>query len=244
MDTKTPETATAPIDMDAQLHLFGVDSSSRPTATRFPPAFNPTAKPLWLEVLESPKIKALSKQKASIQWQAVLRSYLMACGAAQVYPFNGKSDFEETSRSFLVNARKQVVKFFAEQGIFQHLKIQSVKRNFSFTESNFIIEVQANLRPIEDPTLERWIQSLPSPGFKKHLDGTYRRSIHAHIDAWFQMDSEQNAVVGYRIFCRTPVRLLEPNLPNRNRLGNYVDKKIWGPIAKEHPFENIGNRNF
>lgn len=234
----------ASVIRDAQLHLFGINSDSQPTVTRYPKPFNPMAMPVWKTVLESEGYALYAKTNISsaARWTYCVKEFLKACATQKVYPFSGKADFETSARTFLTSARRNLVRWFTEAGIFNVARIKSVTRNHSFTQQNFSIEVCAELRPISDPTFISWLQRLPNPGFKK-VDNLYRRSIQAHIDVEFEI-RRGVPYLTYRIFCHTPVRILDPSLLGRNKLSKFVDDKLWNPLIKEHSVETLGNRRF
>lgn len=234
----------ASVIRDAQLHLFGINSDSQPTVTRYPKPFNPIAMPVWKTVLESEGYALYAKVNISstARWTYCVKEFLKACATQKVYPFAGKADFETSARAFLTSARKSLVGWFKQSGIFDVARIKSVTRSHSFTQQNFSVEVCAELRPISDPTFIAWLTQLPNPGFRK-VDSLYRRSIQAHIDVEFEM-RRGVPYLTYRIFCHTPVRILNPGLLGRNKLSKFVDDKLWTPLIKEHPVEGLGNRRY
>lgn len=234
----------ARFEKDAQLQLFGIDSSSRPTPTRFPKTFNPAAAMVWRQILESQEYADFCKTHtlASEMWQYCVKAYLKACATESIYPFGGRSDFEELTRSFLTSARKKLVRWFKESGILEVTKVRKVSRSCEFTHQNFVLEVVAELRPIDDPTFERWLVKHPQPGFKK-VEGMYQRSLAAHIDVFYYV-SRNTSYLKYRIFCHTPVRVLEPGHLGKSKLTQYVEKKLWNPIIEAQPLEGTSNRRY
>lgn len=237
------EAAVRPV-RDADLSLFGIDNTGQPTPTRYPKVFSSGAHKLWLEVLQSPSYTkaANSGKPASALWQIAVKEFLKSCAANDVYAFEGRHDYEATAKSFLKSTRAKVVKFFEEAGFFQHLKVKSIKRSYDFTANNFSITCESELRPVNDPTFERWLATLPSPNMRKQEDGVYRRAVHAHVDVWYRV-SRGKCYLGYRIFCHTPVRLLN-DLPSRRKLEQFVEKKLWLPAVRDHRMPSVGNKNF
>lgn len=237
------ETA-ARIVRDADLGLFGIDSNGQPTPTRYPKAFSKGAHKVWLSVLDSPAYQkdVRAGKPASVLWQVAVRLFLKACAADGVYAFEGRPDHEATAMAFLKSTRSKVVRYFDDAGFFDHLKIRSVKRDYSFTANNFSISCEAALRPVTDATFERWLEGLPSPNLRKHEDGVYRKSVYAHVDVWYRV-TRGTSYLGYRIFCHTPVRLLN-DLPSKAKMSDYVERKLWLPAVRENRIAKLGNKNF
>lgn len=234
----------AKFEKDAQLQLFGIDSTSQPTPTRYPKTFNAQGLRIWNEVLESAAYQQFKKcsPKASQMWEYCIKAFLKQCAANEIYPFTGRADFEELTTSFLTSARSTLVKWFHESGIFNVVKIRSVTRAYTFTHQNFSLEVTAELRPISDPTFEAWLTKNPVPGFKKQ-EGIYKKSLKAHIDVEHFV-KRGTPYLTYRVFCHTPVRALDPNLLGKAKLSKYVETKLWDPLIKAQPIEGLGNRRY
>lgn len=232
------------IEKDAQLHMFGVDSTSQPTPTRFPKTFNPANHKIWLKVLEDEAYQRFlaGNPPAQKRWEYVIKAYLRACSTANVYPFAGRTDFEDLAKSFLKSARTILVNWFKDSGIFNVVKIQRVERKHSFTHQNFCIEVTATLKPISDPTFDAWLVKHPMPGFRKE-DGIFRKSLRAHLDVEYSMRDGQPCLT-YRIFCHTPIRSIDPSLMDHTKLTKYVDTKMWDPMIRELRIDGLGNRLF
>lgn len=235
----------ARVEPDAQLQVFGVDTAYQPTPSRFPKTLNPQGLKIWTTILESKEYADFKSKNplTSKLWAYCIRTYLKNAAAADVYPFTGRHDFHETALSFLSAARKKLVKWFDQSEIFDYLKIKSISRDYTFTHQNFSLEVRAELRPISDPTFEAWLTRIPEPGFKKQLDGTYHKAVHAHIDVHFHVRGGVGYLT-YRVFCHTPVRILEPGAMSKAKLGKYVETKLWSPLIKQYPVGSIGNRRF
>lgn len=240
--TLAPDRVEAAITKDAQLQLFGINSDSQPTPTRFPKTFNPAGLRIWTAVLESELYKSFkaSNPPASKMWEYCVKAYLKMCAANDVYPFAGRSDFEALTKSFLKSARTVLVDWFKESGIFNVVKVKSVRRSHTFTHKNFSLEVKAELRPISDPTFMAWLIKHPLPGFKKE-EGVYRKSIRAHIDVEYTMERGVPYLT-YRIFCHTPIRSLDPSLLGKSKLTKYVETQLWDPLIRDHRIEGLGNR--
>lgn len=245
LQAKQVELSYPRLEYDAQLQVFGVDTAYQPTPSRFPKAFNPQGLKVWTTILDSAlyaKFKS-NNNKTSKLWAFCIREYLKRAAASNLYPFTGHHDFEETAIAFLAAARQKLVRWFDESHIFDYLKIKSIERDYTFTHQNFSLEVKAELRPISDPTFEQWLTKIPSPAFKKQLDGTYHKSVHAHIDVHFHVQAGVGYLT-YRVFCHTPVRVLEPGALSKARLMKYVESKLWSPLVKQYPMDKIGNRRF
>lgn len=231
---------------DADLALFGIESKTPPSITKYPAAFNKNAHRYWKATLEGTEYtKAREKVGATSQalWTLAIRLFLKSCAAANVYAFEGKHNYEEVAREFLTSARKQLAAYIKASGIFDVMKVKKVTRNYTFTHQNFFIEVQADLRPNDDPSVVSWLTNKPSPGFSKHVDGSYRRSVQAHIELAYTPKRDGTATLSYRIFCHTPARLLA-DVPNKKKLEQYVEKKLWLPICKDSPIDALRNRTF
>ena len=230
---------------DAQLQVFGIDTKNQPTPTRFPKAFNAQGMKLWEQILSSSAYVEFKRKHESTSelWSFCIREFLKLSTENNVYPFTGKHDFEETARGFLEAARRKLVRWFDESGIFTLCKIKSVERDYTFTHNNFSLEVTAELRPISDPTFHAWLVKSPQPGFTKQVDGTFHRSVHAHIDVHFYLKSGV-PYLRYRVFCHTPVRVLEPNAIGKAKLSKFVETKLWNPLIKQLPIGDVGNRRY
>ncbi len=230
----------APIVRDANLSLFGISHSDHPTRSRYPKVFNPQALRLWESVLSSDAYVAFRERTSNTQslWTFAVQAFLKRCGEEDVYPFAGQHDFEGTAKAFLTSSRRKLVQFFTAHGFFEHLRVSRVERSANFTAQNFSVECIAHLKPIEDPTFDAWLTRLPEPAFVKSQDGSLTRSVHAHIEVFYRV-TRTGAVLGYRIFCHTPLRLIDGKLPTKKRMLDYVDRNLWRPIVKEHPIPGI-----
>lgn len=231
---------------DADLSLFGISSSDQPTRSRYPKAFNPQALRVWDEVLESNAYKTFRQKTPETQklWSFAIQQFLRECSLSNTYPFSGSHDFEGTARAFLASSRRKLVAFFEAQGFFKHLRVTNVSRSTSFTAQNFVVECTANLKPIEDPTFEAWLMRLPEPAFVKKQDGTLSRNVHAHIEVFYRV-THKGAVIGYKVFCHTPLRLINGKIASRRKMQEYVDREFWRPLIKEVPVSGIpANRLF
>lgn len=225
---------------DADLSLFGVSHSEQPTRSRFPKAFNAKGLSLWSAILDSAAYTRFRNETPETQklWVYCIQEYLKRCRAADLSPFVAGHDFEETARAFLTSSRRRLVSFFEKHGFFKHLKIVRVNRSVSFATGNFVIEVEADLRPIQDPTFDSWLQQLPEPAFSRHQDGVLRRSVHAHIDVHYRVSSK-GAHLGYRIMCHTAMNMLTTERLTRPQMQKFVDNKLWRPIVKNQPIKGI-----
>lgn len=241
----TVKVLAAPLVKDADLSLFGISHSDQPTRSRYPKVFNPQALRLWESMLASDAYTTFRNKTPETQrlWMFAVQQFLKDCAAQDVYPFSGSHDFEATARAFLTSSRRKLVEFFRKQGIFDHMKVVKVNRSANFTANNFVIECTADLRPIEDPTFETWLMKLPEPAFVRAQDGSLTRSVHAHIDVFFRV-TNAGATIGYRVFCHTPLRLIDGKVATRKKMQDYVDRNFWRPLIKDHPMHGLSNKLF
>lgn len=228
------------------VELLGVDTSTWPSASMFPTTFGREGSSLWRKIFESSwyEKNRPAHTDPSLFWTALVKQYLKLCEKNGIYPFSGLNDetSKTTNLNFLVSARQLASDFFDRTEFFTKVGIVSLKRNFTFNRTSFIVESTATLKGT-DPTTAAWITKPNLPGFKLE-DGVYRRTLKANVD--LLMKEERGLwTLTLRIFCHTPV--LIPNLskiPTRKRLATYAEKTLWLPAVRQQRFLNIGNRLF
>jgi hypothetical protein len=243
-----PETAAVRHAKDADIGLLGLNTQDAPSYARFPPCFNKAANTVWRDTIESDGYKAVYKKASGTGelWTVAVKLFLKRCDAVGVFPFSNAHDFEKTATAYLKAARRKLVAFVDKHGLFDHLRVSSVDRSYTFTDKNFRLVCKATLRRIDDPTMRVFMQRLPEPSFKMHSDGVYRKSVHAGIDLEFTMSPYGDASFTYTIFCHTPIHLIRPELPSKKRLTTYADRQLWIPILKAARFKGkgVGNKLF
>lgn len=236
------ENAARRIVRDAQLELLNIDSQSQPTVTRYPQTFNPAAAVIWRDLINSPEYKAFcaGSDSAAARWKFAVMTFLKNCKAQDMYPFSGAHDFEEVARKFLRNARTTLIDWFHQSKVFDYVRLASVTRESSFTHNNFRITVRAKLRPISDPTFERWLVMRPHPGFVRE-GSMYANQLRAHLRVEFEVVDGQ-PTMNYSVFCHTPIRAFDVGRYTSEHLSRYVDEKLWKPLIRELPITGAGSR--
>lgn len=233
---------------DVELSILGISTTKAPSITNFPKQFNPDAFQVWGDLLNSEWYAELKAEGGSATdlWYDVIREYMRDCADFGVFPFNhaNQKSNNEVAMSFLNSSRLKVKRFLDDVEMFKQVKIARVERKYEFLPQSFTVTNIAYLKPITDPTFEKWLTRIPLPKFTPDGKGIYRKNLQANIDLTMEVRKGQTKLI-YSIFCHTPVSIPDySKMPTKSKLTQYAEKTLWLPIIRAHRFENIGGRLF
>lgn len=233
---------------DERLTILGVDSTIDPTVSKMPRVYNAMAHKQWREV-----IKALVfTKKPEENWLEAIRLFLKACKAenVEVYDEDSIEAHNGGIEDWLKSNRVKAIKYCNDTDIFKKFGIRSVKRTVKvmgeYGERKFVIMVEARLKAIEDPTLEKWLLEAPIPGFVRqgNVGKLYTKAVNSAASIDFNLSS-RTPTVTVSILCHSI-----PMIPNRRgtvtlkALAKHIETEMWLPIVRRVKFKNVGTKLF
>ena len=225
------------------LTLLGVDGSKNPTVSRYPKAYNPGAHGAWVRALSSVTLG----EDTLANWMLAIRAFLKICRDEGFEPFNNSNIevINDGIESWLKSNRLKCIKYADDSGIFKHFNIRSVKRTVSVSgqqDRNFFVKNVAQLKAIEDPTLEKWLLTNPMPGFVSNNAGLYTKNVNAATRIEVNFSSRTSATIALEIYCHSlPV---VPNKQTKKALAKHIETNMWVPLVKRYKFSGIGSKQF
>lgn len=231
------------------LSVAGVaDATVRPTIGRYPNRYNPKCLKYWTKAVEQYTPTADDNQA---NWISCIRLFLTLCKTAGVSAFDlsKATDTNDYIVRWLKRHRKEAVADINRTGIFSKVSIRSVKRSCVVQHTvncggGFWVENVATIRALDDPTVDRWLQEQPSPGFSisgsKLLHKALNAATTVEVNLNTGLHDTHGGTVSLKIWC--------PRLPqlgnSRSALAPYIEKSIWLPIVRSVPFNSIKNKLF
>lgn len=228
-----------------RLMLLGIDSTIDPTVSRMPRVYNPIAHKQWRVVITDLKLTS----KPEDNWLEAIRLFLKACKAAgvEVYDEDNIEVHNQGILDWLKSNRVKTIKYCNEANLFKNFGIRSVRRSVkvlgAYGERKFVICVEAKLKAIEDPTLEKWLLENPIPGFIRK-GKLCVRDVNSAVAIEFNLSSKEPSVT-VNILCHSI-----PMIPNRRgavtlkALAKYVEQEMWMPLVRRMKFKNVGTKLF
>lgn len=234
----------------AELTLLGVDTTVLPTISSYPRTFSREGFSLWKVLIEEEnygerKIRTSGYEEV---WYLLIKRYLKLCTTNGIFPFarSTQQANNETITDFLAVSRQRIKLLFTQSDFLSKVKIRSVTREYEFHASSFQVTATAVLKPIEDPTFPKWVQSRPFPMFLRGTTpGTYEKKVHANVHVTAHLANLKQPKISFTIFCHTPIALVEQTkLPSFNQMKQLAESTLWTPLVRSNPFPGAGSKLF
>lgn len=232
------------------LTLLGIDGTKAPTVSRFPKSYNPKALKLWTTAIDEAS-QLFNKEDNLHNWLVTIKAFLKLCKEANLSPFDNANidTHNEGIEAWLKSNRVKAIKYCDDTEIFKHFTIKSVKRSAVITGpqgGNFYVENVAQLKAIEDPTLQKWLVTAPMPGFLNNGDGSYTKTINAASSVTVNFIGSTKATLTLNIFCHSlPIVTAKGgSAVTKKALAKFIETKMWSPLVKRFKFKGIGSKLF
>lgn len=234
----------------AELNLLGVDTTILPSITCYPRTFSREGFSLWKALIEegeyaSKKIRTFNYEEV---WYSLIKRFLKLCTTNGIFPFarSTQQANNETITNFLATSRQRIKLLFTQSDFLSRVKIRSVVRDYEFHASSFQVTSTAILKPIEDPTFVKWVQSRPFPMFLHGASpGLYEKKVHANVFLHAHLANLKQPKLSLTIFCHTPIALVEQTkLPSLNQMRQLAESTLWTPLVRSNPFPGAGSKLF
>jgi hypothetical protein len=225
-----------------QINLFmlGVPEayhSSKPRAALFPERFNADARSHWERLFKNELITKVMTDLPSHnqKWSYMLHMYMQKCKEKGICPFTGSVGTKNQKiLKFLMNARRQIVAFLTEFGLFTEFKIKTVTREFKLKDSGMVVFSSCKLTGVVDKA--KFIEHIAAFKFKKAMGGN-RYSLMLNSAMFVHLDVANTVRLTYEIRC--PV-LPEATLRNRvvtdKDYHRFIANRIWLPAIRSVRF--------
>lgn len=186
-------------------------------------------------------------------WLWTITKYLQVCRVKGVFPFSNTTEQAATDNLFkmLGHGRRALVSFANQVGLFEKFKPFTVTTHFEVEVDSFKVVSSAVTLPIEDPTIKRWLVSLPpGPTFVPgQRSGTYTRILRdaSYIESRFDIDLVNLARprVQLSIYCEcSPALSHSSGFLSRKELDSKIELQLWHPIVRTYRFNNVDTRVF
>lgn len=226
------------------LSLIGVkDATLQPTVSRFPSHYNPKALKYWTKALEE-YTKTDDHQQ---NWMICTKLFLTICRSKGVDPFDSAaaSGNNDDIVRWLTKHRREAIRDLNSYSLFSRVSIRAIKRTVKVSGSSFYVNNVATLKAnSEDPTVARWLQEQPSPGFSLQGSKLMHKALNAATTVEVNLNVGQHETHGGTVSLTIWVPKL-PRLGNsRSNLASYIEKNMWVPIVKANPFNGTKNKLF
>jgi hypothetical protein len=174
---------------------------------------------------------------ARTKWSYAIHMFMQKCKERGLCAFqnsNSSGSNNQKVLKFLINARRQIVAFLTNFGIFTEFRIRSVQRDFVFRDNNFIVTSSCKLVGVGVTDKAKFIEHIASPDFRfKRALGGRRYSTMLNSAMFVHLDIGADVRLTYEIRC--------PMLPEatfRNRVVSdkdfrrFVANSIWLPAVR------------
>lgn len=235
--------------------LLGVPErwvDATPTASRFPPKFNPDAQYVWVSVLDSEDYRERTKQLPNAaRWGIAIHMYLVAADAEELDPFTRSNTLDANDNgavlSFLQRARRKIVKWFDHNGLMELFIIRKVKRDVTLTENGFVLECWARAEyegdrmQLDALLRDRFIGLQPVPSEKGRV---LTKMLNPFVWLSVSFKAGRYVTLNYRIVVNH--HFYHPKIEGGESVGktdllNWVDRMLWLPQVRLYQFK-IQNR--
>ena len=222
--------------------------SQWPQLVAYPSRFSDEAFPVWESVLEDESFAKKVQLSGDRQtaWHSTITEFLARCASADINPTPRGAQTGPTAQAKdqARRGRIYVVDYCDKIKLFEKMQVRYAHREYIRNGEMLTIYSWAQMFPHLDPTLDKWLTSLPMPRFMRHNRSRLVATVRPNVRVWVDCINLYRIVIGMQIDIRARIEIPGNPVPSRKDIDDFLDTNVWMPLVRSIRFNNINNRLF
>ena len=219
-----------------------------PQVVAYPAKFSDEAFPVWQDMLNDERfVKRLQTlPNKDIGWHTAILEFLGRCEAQDIPAVLGGTPTVNTAHvhSQIRRGRIYLVDYCNKIGLFTKMQVMYPHREYMRSKNGLIVYSWARMFPTKDPTIDKWLTSLPMPRFIKHNRQRMVCTIRPGVRIWINCLNLSRIVMGQEIDVQGTVDIPGNPTPTRQEVDTFIDHTMWMPLVRSIKFDGVDNRIF